>query len=171
MANGHPTLGNDVVTTLNQRNLSAGRSLFLLFLFEPISSLCLMKRPGKSFCIFEKEDFNKLWEFACLVRTSWDKAERCGSSVFCSGHGGSWVEFCNPKLFPFHSCRLVIPSWAKDHLLLSYVLAGQVWWFRESGPPQTELLKCSATRVDFSSLMSEWCWTKHWWIEMLVWPT
>ena len=42
---------------------------------------------------------------------------------------------------------------------------------REFTPPQVGLLKCSATGVDFLSLMSERCWTRRSWIEVLVCPT
>ena len=79
------------------------RSLRFLFLFEAISSRCLMKTPGKFFCMFEKEDLTS-WENL----TSWSekvgiKQIGGGSSVFLFRLWGVFV-----LIFAIQSCFLSI---------------------------------------------------------------
>ena len=133
-------------------------------------SLCLMKLPGKSFLMFWKEDLTS-WEiFPVWSENVGMKQMGGGSSVFLLRPWGVFV-----LSFAIQNCSLSIRASnsfiGKRPPTVCLEISSTGVIVRESTPPQLGLLKCSATGVLLLFLISERCWTRRSWTDVLVWPT
>ena len=124
------------------------RSLRFLFLFEATSSFCLKKGPGKAFRMFEKEDFASWESLPVWSENVGIKQMGGGNSVFLFRPWGVFV-----LSFAIQNCSLSIRDsnsfMGKRPPTVVFGISSTGVMVRASRPPQTVLLKCSPTGVDF----------------------